>query len=544
MTSNLIKTLSPQRLQEIGRKLSDQIHAGLEAKGTLPQRWQQSEALYRNEPGASGIQVIEGVKPLHIPLIQPQIDRITSSVFETLTAQYPMMQAIAEAGEQTQADHMERLIQVMLDRAGFERIFPNVLRTAALCGIGIVRLTLTGGGVRMEPIHPNDFVVYPHTFTELSRAKTVGHRFFLTGAEVDQLVKSGHYKQPDPQASTDPDEHASGRNPAYDLDTSHSPIDREDELIELWEILTQLQIGNKLTTCRAVVEPAGVQLLALEPYPYNQPWYVDVRFADEWGKFWPAGSIAQNLKDIQFLYSDLHNVMIWGSLVAAFPAMLLTGGSLGDKVRNYGPAQIIETPGAVQLQTVPAQFQAGAIPGMIEQVEKVAETVTRVSRIGLGRQLRSNTTATEAASIVRVQQQGEQQYLAFAAQSVRSMCDLCQEFVRVHAGPMASIYRQEDPANLAELSSHPMRFEVTGRTQQNLPDALLEKLRFLLELAQDPNSGLDRTNVIRAIMNALQLPTGIEKLVQSQEHAMGDLGPFAAHGAWPQAEPQERSAGF
>lgn len=516
MSQSLIDTLTRQQTEALGRRIADEIAAAQQVKSGLTERWRQSESLYRNEPGASGIRVIEGVEPLHIPLIQPQVDRICNSVFESLTAQYPMMQAVAESGDQHDADRIERLVQVMLDRAGFERVFPNVLRTAALCGLGILRLTLTNEGARLEPIHPNDFVVYPHSFPDLDRAKTVGHRFYLTSAEIDSLVRSGHCKRPDPQPSDDPDTDPSGRNPQYDLTGPHKPIEGDDDLLELWEVLTRVEIDGTQTTCRAVIEPHAGQLLALEKYPYSRPWYVDVRFSDEWGKFWPAGSIAQNLKDIQFLYSDLHNVMIWGSLVAAFPAMLLTGGSLGDKVRSYGPAQIIETPGAVQLQSVPVQFNAGAIPGMIEQVEKVAETVTRISRLGLGRQLRPNTTATEAASIVRYQNQGEQQYLAFAAQSVRALCELCQEFVRVHPGPIEAIYPSAAPSPLSAGSS-PIRFEVTGRTQQNLPDALLEKLRFLLDLAHDPESGLDTASVIRAIMNALQLPTGIEKLVRNQQ---------------------------
>ena len=78
----------------LARELAEEIRLSLKNRGTLPQRWRENEALYRNEPGRSNFDVIEDFTPYHVPLMQPLIDALIEAVATGPLSPSPLLQAI------------------------------------------------------------------------------------------------------------------------------------------------------------------------------------------------------------------------------------------------------------------------------------------------------------------------------------------------------------------------------------------------------------------------------------------------------------------
>lgn len=488
--------------QSTNKQLTDQIcndlQLALDARHGLKARWEQNERVYRNEPGLAAVRLYDNFEPRTVPVLSPRINRIVNVTMSAVSSPSVWVQATGD--DHNQATVAENAVQTAMERAGFLRLLRRALTTTALCGVGIVRARMTEQGLKLDHVHPNDFVIAPAYGQDMKDASLAGHRFYLPLWKLEERIKNGDYplatglKAKD-LAHADPDDEPSGRNPDYDRTQNTT------EMVELFELLVRVE--GKLH--RAVVSYTANRLLLFEPYPYDRPWYFDLRFHDEEGKWWPSGSVAQNIVGLCLLQNDMFNLMVAGSMATCANPVVISGGSLGKKLKSINLGQLYETAYDVKVQEIPINFEPGAMPSVMDVIDNQIDAQTGVSQLSIGQEFLQNQTATAANALIASTKENEGAYAAFAAEFLETLWAFVHSLATTHRALFEKVYG-------VEVADATLRWHCAGRAPNASPTALLQRLQLLLELAQDEKSGYDYRLVEDAVVDALQLPVNTVKL--------------------------------
>jgi hypothetical protein len=503
--------------------LQVEVQAALEARAALKDRWDQNEEIYRNEQEGNTVQLYDNFEPRSTPIMSPRINRIVNVTMTTLTSPSVWVQAYPDDKNQKGADALERGNQTILQRSGLKRTLRRGLKTAALDGLSIIRVRMTVEGLQTEYIHPNDFIVSPTYGLNMEQTHLAGHRFSIPLWKMQDRVKDGTYDLIKPEDVTqamakDPDETASGFNPA--TDKSQSEVDGQDrmtDMVELFECLVRIMVGNKRKWVRAVINLDQSQVVMVEDYNYPRPWYFDLRFHDEAEKFWPATSIAQNIKGLCMLYNDMANLLVAGSMGTAVTPTIISGGTLGKKVTNIGLGQLIQTAHEVKVQGLPQNFDAGAMPALMQELSNLIDAETGISQNSIGQENLSSQTATEAAALEANKKQNEGAYAEFSGAFLEEISKWVTYLVRVHTASVRSWYGQALEEEYFGAIRNRVRWESTGSQTGNSPQVLTAKLEALMALTSQEQSEYHYGRVENAIVNAMQLPMKTEALRKTEE---------------------------
>lgn len=532
-----------EKRKEYAHALAQEIRSGVQARSGLAKRWKTNEDNYRNI-NDSAYELVPGAVPMHIPLVQPMLDRINGTVFQSIIGVDPWVQVIPEMDDMGVGDAVERDLQFLMTRAEFPRRLWSALKIASCTNCGLLRLRYENAvGFVIDVVHPNDFMVYPSSATTLNLVRSCGHRFYRTISQIRAKQKAGvwidTFEQDLTQLSTtDPMKDESGRSQTYSKVTG-SEVQPEDFSVELWETVRLEDFddtGPIWYKCVIALDsevlldcvPFGVQMPTMDGssqfIPYSGPDYNDFRYDDEYGIFWPAGSPAQNLQGCQNALNDAFNIWYWGNVASAFPAVVISGGSLGKKLEKLVPGAIIENESQIQAQIVGVTFNGAAFPEVIDRVQMAAEGAVRINRMAIGQELKSHTTATAAAGQMEMQRQSEDQYTAMVTLALSRFYTRAYELYRLHHQDIVNTFgpsiEVQDPMQLEALR---FNFQANGAHSTNSPQALVQKLQMLLAMAASPGTSLSYPLVEQAVVRALQLPFSAAKIAIPPEVAAQQL---------------------
>lgn len=523
MYNDIAGTKDSKDVRRVADLLEDLIDAGYDARRGLKARWELVEQVYRNDPSVAGIQLFDNFEPRALPVMSPRINRIVSTTMAAIEGPGVWFQAVPDTGDSEGADALERGVQTTLERARFIRTIRRALVTACLCGVTVVRVRLGDDGIVLEHIHPNDFVVSPAYGLDIREAHLVGHRFYVPRWKIKERKKQGIYplvKDGEPSA-TDPDNDPSGRDPGYDLSNAESLSSEKDaELVELWECIVRLTVKGKAGMYRVVFNKQDREVYQIEKYPYDRPWYFDMRLHDEEGKFWPSTSPAINIVGICLMKAEMMNLMAVGSMATCANPTIISGGSLGKKIQSLSLGQLIEVPNPeVKVQQIPLSFDPKVMPLVIEYIDRAIEAQTGVSdnRLNAETQRGERVTAREIAAIEAAAQQNEGSYFQFFKMFVEDVADFVQQIFAKHPKRVKAAYKGAvtDEAILAAQGAY--RWRVTGNSGSSAPEIVLGYLQALLGLTQNPLSNYDYQKVEKAIAQAMPLQINLQKLEKTPE---------------------------
>lgn len=512
-----------EQVEEFERYLQAELQAAEDGKGSLKERWDLNEQIDRNDKAVAGVQLYDNLEPRSIPSLSPRINRIVNVTVSTIAGTSVMVQAIPDDRSQARADALETVLQSIWERAGFERKLRMALHTAALCGVSVMRLRMTERGFMFDVIHPGDFFVAPTYGLDLNEAHLVGHRFFKPRWKVRELVKNKTYDmlpedELDYLVATDPNSSASGRDPDFDLTTEGLTTDRENDLLELFELIVRIDLDGKPSRCRVVFSKDSGKILLKEPYPYEDVWYFDVRFHDEYGKWWPSGSIAQDVVGICLMKSDMFNLLAAGSMGTAVPPTVITKGSLGKKINGLGLGRVYQTPYDLEVKQIPMDFNPGAMPAILEAIDRLIESATGVTDVRLAAERKSgDITATQISAEEQAAAQNEGAYPAFASDPVEKMAAFTQLLITLHPSVVRDVYGESVPPEAYSLAKAKVRWQVTGRKPGNSPHILISKLEKAYMMSQAPGSALHPQRTEMALLEAMQLPINLEAIKKTDE---------------------------
>ncbi|AIE86980.1 portal protein [Fimbriimonas ginsengisoli] len=510
--------LSDGQKKKLAERICKEIEASEQAKGSLPQRWERNEKIYGVDPDVSSLHVAEGMQPYAIPLYRQKADRVIGTIYSSITGLYPFVQALDEDADGNNDEVVERALQAMADDAQFNSRFKKILKLAVNTNIGTLRVSpdFPKHGVRMEWIHPGNMMCYPAENGCYEEAKTIGHRFYKMRYRIEAEQNSGHYYKGEIFGGDDPNEHYSGRSRTQSKTETTSPVVNADDQVELWEVVHESDVEEAGVYKRylCVVAKNQTKLLSCQPFPYSEPWYFAGRLEEPDGNVWPADSLAQTMQGLQLAYNDIHTTLIHGSYMAAFPMVVISGGTLPTKVKKYGPATLIESSTELKVQALTTGFNPGALPMEGAKLEQVADGLTGISRLGTSENMPSGTTATAAAGFLQAQNEAKDQYTEAMSPFVQRVWGFLYEVLTLHFEEVAAALGSKWPRELTweMIRGKSYRFEVTGKSGSSSPQTLLNKLQMLLQLSADPQSGLDRREITEKIVQALDLPFSAQGL--------------------------------
>jgi hypothetical protein len=509
-------------LNDLGISVCQEIDHSETSKGSLPLRWDRNEQLYNIDPSATNLNLVEGMASYPIPLWKPKADRIIGTVFKSITGLEPYVQVIPESEEtedMAKAKRLEKALQVLATkeegRFGFDRAFRQCLKTAVNTGIAILYAHPTQEGcLYHEPIHPKDFCIYPHELGSIRKAKTVGHRYWKLRSDIDALYEAGEYLT-DSVGGADGVGETGGKSEEFGSTVDTPSSNPDDNLIECWQVVRFCDLGDGPQDYIICVAKKTQRVLKITKLEYKTSrMYFDVRFDEEYGSFWPASSPGQDIQGLQLIYSDLFNVAIHGGYSAAFPGVAIIGATLNSKVKRWGPGTVWELPAGASVEVVGNTFNGAFIGPIIDKVEQVADSTSRISRTGEGQNLRAGTTATEASGVLQAQEEGKDQYTTFVAPIVGEIFEFLRELLNLHYPDFFKKHGSSLGLEGLEDVTVAARFLPTGKSSTTSPTALLQKLQMALQLASTPTTNLDYQAVEKQVMQALDLPfdvAGLEK---------------------------------
>lgn len=522
-----------QLRSQYGNLLRRHVDASTDAVGPLADRWDVAEALYNLDYNEVGLNTIEGLNSYPIPLWTPKADRIIGTVFNGITGIDPYVQVLTDDGTNERAEGIEKTLQLMAGRGNtrdtFDRAFLQCVRIAVNTNISILYVyKKEDSKVCFKAVHPKDFVAYPHEMGCLDDMVTVGHRFYKTRAWIEAKQLAGDFYDAELGAADSKIGDEAGRGSAFAMIQDTEGVEQKDDMIRLYQILHKCDLGEGLKWYKFTFAYDDQAVLKVEDFPYTRPWYFDIRFDDEYGTFWPAKSPGYSMQALQKAYTDLHNVIIQGSYATAFPNLVFEGGALPAKYKRSAVGAIYEVPAGTKVSVLNNQFKGEQLMGMIPQLEKIADSVSRISQLGTSQNLPSSTTATAAAGMLKAQEEGKDQYTAFVAPSVADVWRFLYELLELHFEDFKGAYGVSMPLETPDdLSGAPLRFEATGKSAETNPRVLLEKMQMLLQMAQSPESRLDYQKVEGQVVQNMNIPLDMKSLekdvVAASEQIIQDL---------------------
>jgi hypothetical protein len=188
------------------------------------------------------------------------------------------------------------------------------------------------------------------------------------------------------------------------------------------------------------------------------------------------------------------------------------------------------------------------ILAMLQFIREMADHQSRISTAATSGELKSGTTATEAADLSEMRRQAEDQYTGFVSLTLQKLWKFMFELLVAHFDELKAVCGEAIPIDSVEqIVNAKLSFEVNGKASGNSPAATLAKVDRAMQYAMayngslvdqltgqpklDPGTGLpvqpiDITELVRLALQALSLPMSIEKIMpKTQENAIDNAGP-------------------
>jgi len=516
--------LSTDERASIGKRLQLLVHAGQSAKGDLPLRWQANEAFFDNAPPSTNDSQSKIVK-LHVNYLSIRVNSLTSMVCGVLGRQEPYMIARdMQSGER--AERLEQALHFFWQRAGFEQALRKASIVAANTNKAIWKLSyrpydddksrkcaLNQMGVVMEVIHPDNWVCVPASIDGLTDAKLCGNRCWRRRRWVTDRISYGEFLRNedlgDLTSSSLEAEDESGAIMRSRANPSETGAEKDDDLIEIWDLTVRLDLGSRIADRRTDKNDAGykdpanqessiqnlasskskpvageklyrvllalddARILLIEPLEYSRPMYFESFFIADEKNYWSGRSVSYNLQGLQEVYNLVHSALYNAVMTQAMP--LVIGSGLPEKFTRYGWGDVLDAKDMVQTPwAAPSVFQGGqALMYELQNLERIGDQTARVSQNTMGSVVSGDTTATEQQIVAAGVSAGQEEYIANFSAPFAAMAEATLELLDANWDDW---YPRLGLQPVMQLAPHPM-------TGEPMPIPVL-----------DPTSGQPRMN--------------------------------------------------
>lgn len=540
--------LQEEELTQLAARLVELVDQANGERSQLEPRWDRNEKFFDGVPDGDDAVMPYGLGACHhSPLTRPRLVSLTDHVVGILTSQRPMMRCTLR-GSTDRANDVEDTLQFFNDGARFKQKLKQLCLNASLFGVGILRPRFeaivaesyqTEDGVDVTPygrfrtiglvydiIPPRDFVICNSRHCGVLTSPMVGHRFVRTRAEIQALADEGKYIE-DVELSGMMEE-----NLDHHRQQTTETASEQEEFIECYELYLRCMDqddpwfekaeGSGAHWLQCVLAYDTQKVLSVKTWAPSRPPYIDFRLSEQAdNRFWPESSLANDLQGLQVQYNQLINTIRNGSMMAAFPPVLVDGTPSGST--KIAPGAVVNMAGN-EKTPLAITFNPGQMVQLVQMIENQADAVIGVSQAGMAVQFSADRTATEAAAIQAGQANRLGGYVELFGGSLEAAADYATELLYLSADMWAEVFAEEIPLQDEADLIAPARWSTAARGSFDTPAAIVAKGQQLLELtAVVGPEMLNIQEIVKTIVNALEFPNADQIMPDPEMMGMGGM---------------------
>ncbi len=538
----------------LAQDLCRQIQAYEVSRSQLKARWDEVMSVYDDDPDAvatsfSWPKYVS--RPYNVALIQTRVDALVADVVggimeatplfinrgapSSVPSGYPIGTKPSQKSPDDVREDVEQTIDYALRVAGLERRARDAAYEAVLKGRGVLRVRyveslrnddaenidvalstdhpeLQYSGLQIDAFTLEDAVFYPFWCEQIEDCTTVGFRFYQSVERIRSRQSAGMYFQ-------DIDLTESGDTDGYTVD---KPGEAGKLCYELYTLASPEDLGlpaqgkkAKRRWYRAVLAYQDEELLALEIWDEPRIPMFAPAFRLEPNRVLPKRSIAAKALEMQALMNDLSTAAVVGTVNTAFTNAVVTGMLQTEGNIELGLNEMLPLESnTAQVTPLQSRFQMGAIPFLMQFVERTTDGIFRISAMGMGQQMSSNRTATEVSGALAGQDRGLTEYRVTFGYELEKMADYARYLIAKNYVSFKAFHGGNVKCESASELLQPARFEIFGRSSSSSPQATLQKLQMMMGMAQQLGIPLDPQKIFEVGVNMLDLPVNVAKLLQ------------------------------
>lgn len=538
--------------RELAKRLTSYVEAAREQLNSASETWEVLACAARNQPIGGQIDLMGGDYQRCMPLIQPRVKQLVAYIAGPMFSVTPFF-AAKPYGSVDRAEEVENAVQFMMERADASRIARKALNIAAIAEPAIINAWYEDHDdeddeppkICLDVLHPTDFRIYPLSAGCVKKARFVAKKVFLPVAEIKEKLKESGQPSQNVQGGDLMFEDNAARDESWAGTAEDSFFALADhELVECYSGLCRDEVFGDEDWHKVLVAPKHNLCVETEFYGaeietteygdnegettitrkqekigYSRPWFFEQRLQErEQGEFYHSTPFARYALDLQRAYNDTWNLFYAGACMSAFGAGF-TSARLPQNVIRFKPGEIWQVDGPVDIQWVNVGFRADVLPEVIAKLESITDSALRISQLGVSQQLKSGTTATEAAGLMQGQQSGIDEYREMAGYCWLELADWFRELIYVHWDEITSYYGEMFPGKNRENFAKCCVWQLVGKSDEANPKMLIDKYAALKQLA--PEFGWNLKPLGDMILDGMNL--GIDTSKIKQEATNGEI---------------------
>lgn len=509
--------LTQEEADAFGNLLQRKIMAASSDIDALLERWNMASQIYYADPGAVAQNVVEGITGYPVSLWRSKCDQLVGILNDSIASAYPIVQAIDNTSEGVNEELLEQALTDIAERCGFLRDLPLAIHTAANTNIGVMRVRpVLGpmGDVRTlesDWFRPRDTCFYPTAFERIDQFDTVGHRTYKLLSEITELQDEEIYLPAVITGQDDPNQY-NDLGGSVDQEVPATTIDAEDGYVELWEVITKRKVEGKMRRVIVTLAFRDRKILSIAPYDYSRPWYEVVRLCRTEKRVYTQDSVANSVQGYCLAAQDILNFIVVGAMMTAVPIVWMRGYVGPANIAKYSAGDIFPLGPEGEAGVLGMPFDATKFQIALETFMQLVDSTVGISRLMSSANLSPETKATAINAITAGDERRQSAYLNAVSESVEGVFGLFLEYLRHHLPELQQAYGGAVAELTPEILDKDYRLEVTGKSGASNPAVLIPKGQMLLEMANNPMSGLDLQKVETYNLNLMDLPTNPKAL--------------------------------
>jgi hypothetical protein len=497
--------------------------------------WEEVQQIYDDEKTVCSLEFLDDVRPYNFPLLQTRADALVDHLCDGITRADPYFVFKSTGVDEARREAAEKTVNYALKAAGFSRKIKDAALSAVLKTRGLMRVRyieveadnlhdaqdvlnlnlseVQYSGLVIDGFRPEDSVVWPNYVEDIIHASLVGHRFPQRLGDIFARQQSGEYF--DDIAIAPGDE----TGLAGSADNSNDDGKWCYDLI----VKTRPEGAKRDLRYRVTLAKLDCAILAMEEYRLPKPWYFAPGMRYEPNRFWAKKSIGAKMIQTQTVMNDAVTLAVFGTAADAFRNVVTSGGVQETQQIRMGIGNLIHVKQPVNMQSVDARFNPGAIPLLLELCQRIADSIARISQAGLGQQFERGTTATAAAGYMQGQARGIGALSENFGEELVKMADFARYLLAIRFKSFKRYHSDAVPAQSGADLVAPYSIAVNGSAGTD-PTSVVQKLELLIQAAQSLQVQLNPQAMFEAILNALELPVSTGKILMQQAGVEGPQG--------------------